>query len=336
MVKKYILSHLSSTFFSIFIPLFTIASVIFLVKISSYTTIITLNSYEMFKLYLFSLPQLLFFTLPITFVVSVTMTLYKLSQDNELLVLFSLGKSPIDILKMILSSAILLSIILLFNYIYAMPYIKNISENFIQYKKAEAKFNISASEFGHNFGDWMLFIKESDGHRFKDIVLYNKELQNDIIIKADDAVLINDSGYLKLELNSGISYSKDKNELKAAMFQKAHINDKMKSDENRFTTINNYWNSDERSDYKTEKIISQTLISIFPLISLFLIFAMGIVHSRNQKRWIYLWIFISITIYYTIISTAQTMHNFNAIWIVSLLWLAIGYGFYRVLVGRRF
>ena len=98
-LQKYILSNLSTLFISIFMPLFAIASVIFSIKLATYTAVIQLSLYDMAKLYLFVLPEILFFTLPISFFVAATLSLFKLSNDNEIVVLFSLGIKPGFIIK---------------------------------------------------------------------------------------------------------------------------------------------------------------------------------------------------------------------------------------------
>ena len=77
-LKGYLLSNFSQIYFSIFLPLFVIASVIMLVKIAAFTSVIQLSFFEMVKLYLFMLPELLFYTLPVTFFISAVMTVSKL------------------------------------------------------------------------------------------------------------------------------------------------------------------------------------------------------------------------------------------------------------------
>ena len=185
-LRRYIFSHLNVLFFSIFIPLFTIASVIFMIKLATFTAIIQLNIGEMGKLYLFVLPELLFYTLPIAFVVASALTLYRLSNDNEMVVVFSLGVSPVFLIRVLALPAVLLSLILLIDFMFVTPYIKSISKNFLTHKKAEAKFNLSASEFGHNFGDWMLFINKSDSNArtYGDVVLFNKNLKEEVLLSS--------------------------------------------------------------------------------------------------------------------------------------------------------
>jgi hypothetical protein len=86
--SEYIIDNFTVSFLSIFLPLFSIASVIFLIKLATYTAIIHLSIWEMIKLYIFVLPEILFFTLPLTFFIAATLTLFKLSNDNEMIVFF--------------------------------------------------------------------------------------------------------------------------------------------------------------------------------------------------------------------------------------------------------
>jgi len=84
-LQKYIKDSLSVLFLSIFLPLFSIASLVFLIKLATYTAIIQLSLWEMAKLFFFIVPELLFYTLPLSFFIAATLTLFKLSNDNEIL-----------------------------------------------------------------------------------------------------------------------------------------------------------------------------------------------------------------------------------------------------------
>jgi len=81
-LQNYIKQSLSLIFLSIFLPLFSIASIVFLIKLATYTAVIQLSILEMGKLFLFMLPELLFYTLPISFFVAITLALFKLSNEN--------------------------------------------------------------------------------------------------------------------------------------------------------------------------------------------------------------------------------------------------------------
>ncbi|MGE4473340.1 MAG: LptF/LptG family permease [Sulfuricurvum sp.] len=337
-LRFYITNHLSILFFSIFLPLFAIASVIFMIKLATYTSMIQLSIAEMGELYLFVLPELFFYTLPIAFVVGAALTLYRLSNDNEMVVVFSLGISPSFVMRILAKPAIILSLMLLVDYLVVTPYIKIISSNFVDHKRSEARFNLSASEFGHSFGDWMLFINKSDQekNRFEDVVLFNKSLKDEIIITAKNADLLNHQGVLQLQLKEGQSYSYDNETLKEMLFKTAYINDVLESSDTVYKNLIDYWTNDDMRKRKDQRLSTNTLLSLFPVLSLFLIMALGVVHARHQKRWIYLWLFLAIIVFYAASYLLQQKLGFHTIWVVALGWLIFTYGFYKRLVGSRF
>jgi len=337
-LRHYILSHLSILFFSIFLPLFAIASVIFLIKLATYTAVIQLSLLEMGKLYLFVIPELLFYTLPIAFVVGGALALYRLSNDNEMVVVFSLGISPSFVGRVLAVPALFLTLLLFINFIVVIPYIKVISGNFLEKKRAEAKFNLSASEFGHHFGEWMLFINKSDqdSRVFEDVVLFNKDMKDEILIKSDKAELINKNGVLQLKLSDGESYSYSDKLLKTMLFKTGYINDKMASDPTIYRDTLDFWTNEIERGKKDRLLITNTLLSLFPLLSVFLMVALGVVHARHQKRWIYLWLFLSIVGFYAAAIMTQKWLAFHTIWIVALIWFILSYSFYKRLVGSRF
>ncbi|HEX5622989.1 MAG TPA: LptF/LptG family permease [Sulfuricurvum sp.] len=337
-LNHYIFSHLNVLFFSIFIPLFTIASVIFMIKIATLTAVITLNGTEMLKLYLFSLPELLFYTLPIAFFVAAALTFFRLSNDNEMVVVFSLGITPRYLARVLMLPAFLLTILLLMDYLLVTPYIKNISKTFKEAKKSEARFNLTASEFGHSFGDWMLFINKSDAQSrtYGGVVLFNKEMKEEVLITSNTAELQNNNGALQLKLNNGEGYTYDNETFKHMKFKTLKINDKINRNELVFNGIVDYWTNAKEAEYKKKLLITNTLLSLFPILSIFLIIALGVVHARHQKRWIYLWLFVAIVSFYATTMLIQKWLGFWTVPAVAVVWLLVSYLFYRRLVGNRF
>jgi lipopolysaccharide export system permease protein len=337
-LRHYIFAQLNILFFSIFIPLFVIASVIFMIKLATYTSIIQLTVGEMGKLYLFVLPELLFYTLPISFIVAATLSLYRLSNDNEMVVVFSLGISPAFLVRILSLPAFLLALVLLSDFLIVTPYIKSISKNFLAQKKAEAKFNLSASEFGHNFGDWMLFISKSDNNdrTYGDVVLFNKNLKEEVLLIATQAELKNHQGNLQLQLHNGEGYTYNDEDFKRMQYKTLSINDMITNDNSLYTNTFEYWTSPIDHEYRKNLLITNTLLSLFPLLSLFIIVGLGVVHARHQKRWIYLWLFVTIILFYSSAILIGRMIDYHAIWVVALAWLVVTYFIYRQLVGNRF
>ncbi len=336
-LKKYLISNLSVIFLSIFLPLFAIASVIFLIKLATFTAVIKLTLWEMTKLYIFVLPELLFYTLPITFFVSATLALFKLSNDNEIVVIFALGIHPKLLLQTLLKPALILTTLLFFNFLIIFPHAKVLSKNFVSYKKSEAKLNLSASEFGHKFGDWLLYIggQNSDG-TYSDIFLFNKNQKEEILIGAKKAEVINNDGLLRLKLSQGEGYSYSAESFSQINFETMFINDTMKTELTTYRNAYEYWTSSHRAKQKKRMLITSTLLSLFPLLSLFLIASMGIVHARHQKTRVYLYLFISTILYYGAALGLQKVLSYYTIPIVTIIWTVTTYIIYRKNIVARF
>lgn len=336
-LQNYIKKSLSILFLSIFLPLFSIASIVFLIKMATYTAIIQLSLFEMSKLFFFMLPELLFYTLPISFFVAAALTLFKFSNDNEIIVLFALGIHPKFILKTLFTPALFLSILLLFNFFILFPHAKTLSSNFISYKKSEAKFNLSASEFGHKFGEWLLYIGEekSDG-TYSQVILFNKKQEEEVLIGAQKAEIINDSGILRLKLTSGEGYSYSEEKFTQIDFKTMYINDTMKTNLDKYQAPMDYWFPKEQSAKIEKKLITNILFSLFPLLSLFLIASIGIVHVRHQKGKIYLFLFLGITIYYALAISLQLVLFAYTIPVLVFGWLLATYIIYKRTIVAKF
>jgi len=336
-IQKYILSNLSTLFISIFMPLFSIASIIFLIKLATYTAVIQLSILDMTKLYIFVLPEILFYTLPVTFFIAATLSLFKLSNDNEIVVLFSLGIKPAFIIKTLLKPAMLLSLVLFVDFLVLFPHATVVADNFKEYKKSEAKFNLSASEFGHSFGDWLLYLgKENIDGSYSQVFLFNKKKKEEILLAAKKAEIINDSGILRLKLIDGEGYSYSKENFSQINFKTMFINDTMETDMTVYRKPLEYWLSDDRRESKRHMLITDTLLSLFPVITLFLVATIGIVHVRHQKSRVYLYMFLGIIIFYGATIGLQGLLGFYTISIVTLMWTAITYIFYRKQIVNRF
>lgn len=335
-LKKYIRDSLSIIFLSIFLPLFAIASIVFLIKLATVTAVIQLSILEMAKLFLFMLPELLFYTLPISFFIALTLTLFKLSNDNEIIVLFALGIRPKFILRTLFKPALFLSIILLVDFFVLFPHAKVLSSNFISYKKSEAKFNLSASEFGHKFGDWLLYIgKDNLNETYSDVVLFNKKQNEEIFVEAKKAEIINENGVLRLKLSNGEGYGYSKEKFSQINFNTMYINDTMKADLDKYQTPLEYW-FEEDSKKKKKMFTVNVLFSLFPLLSLFLVLSIGVVHARHQKAKIYLFMFLGIVTYYALAVGVQIVVSYFAIALLPILWLGATYTVYKKTIVAKF
>ena len=328
-------------FFSIFLPLFSIASVVFLIKMAHITSVIQLTFFELIKLYLFTVPELLFYTLPITFFIAGVLSLHRLSTDNEMIVFFSLGINPGFLARIFMRLGLLLSMLLAFDFFIMFPHTKNIAKNFINFKKSEAQFNLSASEYGNKFGDWLLYIgKDNQDGTYSDIVLFKKETstdkedQEEIFITAKEASIINQNGILKLLLHQGEGDTYTPDTLSQITFETMRINNALKDSEITYLDPFDYWLDPEEG--RTYKLYRNILLSLFPLLSAFIILSIGIVHTRQHAGFIYLYIFFTLVVYYGLSIGLGKMLTVNMVAGIIAAWLFLTFLIYRQKVLARF
>ncbi|MBP5778868.1 MAG: LptF/LptG family permease, partial [Campylobacter sp.] len=112
--RKYLFSNFVSSFASLFSTLFIIMSIVFFLQIARITSFIEINFAELIKLYLFMLPRILIFTVPIAFFVALTLALFRLSKENETIVIFTIGYETRKIASFFFFVAFIISAFLLF------------------------------------------------------------------------------------------------------------------------------------------------------------------------------------------------------------------------------
>lgn len=335
-LKGYLLSNFSQIYFSIFLPLYVIASVIMLIKIAAFTSVIQLSLVEMIKLYLFLLPELLFYTLPITFFISAVMTVAKLSFDYEMIVIFSLGIKPSSILRFFAKLAIYQSALLILLFFILAPHTKNLYKNFLKVKASEAKFNIEASEYGHKFGDWLIFVgQDHDDGQFSDVILFNRQKTEETLIVAKNADVVSKQGVLKLQLEQGKGFKYSQDSLSQMSYRKMFINDTSIADTAEYKNTLQYWLNPDKRDKMMEKFSINMLVALFPLLTFFLAPAIGIINARHQKGYTYAYLFLVVLIYYGATFTlAKSLYLYTIPLIAITTLFIVGYLYYHRVVKR--
>lgn len=320
-----------------FLPLFAIATVILFIKIATYTAIIQLSISEMLELYLFYLPQIIFYTLPITFFVATALSLFRLSTENEIIVLFSLGIKPTFLLKILLKPALFLSSILLITFVLIIPHTKNLTTNFMAFKKGEVKFNLTASEFGNRFGKWLLYIgaNNADGS-YSDVFLFNKKQTEESLISAKKAEIVNDNGILQLKLFYGQGYAYSNKSFSQINFKTMVINNTTHTEFESAKTPMEYWKEYKTNKSRKANFITDFLLSLFPVLTILLAAAIGIEHARHGKPKIYLYLFLTILLYYGATIGLEKVIGFYTIPSVIIASLTGSYLLYKKKIARRF
>lgn len=337
LLKKYLLLNYSETFFPIFLTLYTITSIIFLVKIASLTSIIQINFLELLELYSYSVPKILFYTLPISVFVSLVLTLSKLSSEYELIVITSFGLNPIKILKLIFPTILLSAILLLLLSLVLMPKADYMKETFLQTKKTEAQFNIKASEYGQAFGKWLIYVNEEDKGNYEDIVLFQQENQTDTFIISKYATMNNDGSSLSLNLDIGKAL-KITDKINQIDFKKMIINNELKSTLN-INTLDDlilYWKNMSNDKSKEAEFSFAILSSIFPLLSILFIIYIGYYNPRYQKNHSTLLAIALTTIFLILSHRASKEFGLITLAFIPTFWIMISLFIYKFKVKPHY
>jgi len=336
-IKGFISSNFAKAFLTIFLPFFLIISLVFLVKISSLTNQIEISFLELLKLYAFSTPEIMFYTLPLSFVVALANLLMKLSQSNELIALYALGLNANSIVKKLLLLGVLFSGLLLVLSFLAMPLSKQYYKSLKATKKSEAKLNIVPGKLGQKFGDYYIYIKEKKEEAFHDIVIYNRtQKDQEQFFSSQEGHLNKTYGVTSLELIDGYGYTYTKDRLQQAKYQHLEVYDSSRQKPYNFEEILSYW-SQVRSDTKLmSKMLFFISISLIPLLSVYMVAAFTMINPRYQSNRSFLVIFGVVFLFYFIASLMRKFGSLPLLLVTSITLTLIGYYLFRRRVARYF
>ena len=324
--KNHILKVYSQTFYPLFFTLYTITSIIYLVKIATLTSVIQVNFYELLQLYSFTIPTILFYTLPITIFISLVLTISKLSSEYELIVITSFGLNPLKILQKLLPTILISSIFLLINNLALMPKADYMRKIFLKTKEKEAQFNIKASQYGQQFGKWLIYEdKEKDGI-YQNIVLYQQEKNIDNVIVAKKATINNNGVNLSLNLTDGKAIKIDK-KISQINFKKMIINNDLKytTDITSFDDLILYWKNRQQNDPDMSYFTFSVLSALLPILSIFLILSFGFYNPRYDKNKATIYS-IAATILFMILSKQLSKEfGYVVLYIFPLIWIGFSY-----------
>lgn len=336
-IRRYISSNFTKSFLTIFLPIYLIVSLVFLIQISSLTAKINLTFYELLKLYVLSLPEIVFYTLPISFIAALSNVLGRLSQDNELIALHALGVNARSILKGFFLLALLFSLLLLAVSFITMPLGVQAFNAFKTEKRAEASFNIIPGKIGQKFGDFYIYVKDKNDNSFHNLVIYNQTNEGEEqFFSSQNGELLREEGTMLLKLTDGYGYTYTEEKLQEAQYKELKVYDQNREEGFEFHTIQSYWARAIIDEKRMHKALFNLFISLIPLLSVYLIAAFTIINPRYQKNHTMLTTFVVIFILYLIASAFQKNGNLILLLIIStLLWL-VGRWLFKKRVLRYF
>jgi lipopolysaccharide export system permease protein len=306
------------------------------------TSVIEITFLELGKLYMYMLPQILLFTIPIGFFIALSLTLFKLSKENESIVLFTLGFSPKRIALFFGFIAFIVSALLMVTALVFIPLSRQLNENFVDFKRSQAVINIKATEFGQRFSDWLVFIEgesiQDNEKQYNNIIMFSpaQEKKNEQLILSEQAILYNDGGQLQLSLHDGNAYELFTDSLHEVSFKTMIINTHQMGRVEKVESILDYWKPIQKNPKRAKNFSLYTLIALFPLATFLFSLSMGIVTYRYQRGGIYGMIFGILFAYFAAIMLVSKSIPILGIGIVFSLFFILSIGMFRNKIVRRF
>jgi len=335
--RAYISSNFTKAFLTIFLPFFLIISLVYLVKISSLTSQIQITFGELMMLYLYSVPDIIFYTLPISFVASLANVLIKLSTDNELIALYALGLESKKVLQSLRLLGFLFSILLLTISFLGMPLSKQFYSSFKETKKAEAKLNIVAGKLGQKFGEYYVYVKDKQDNDFHNIVIYNRTDKNDEqFFAAKKGNLLKKENITSFLLTDGYGYTYSKDKLQQAKYQTLEVFDKVKKNNFHFQGILDFWEQAKKDKGKLHKLLFYIFVSLIPLISVYLVAAFTMINPRYQSHNTFVVIFATVLLFYALASSLQKWGSFPMLFAAIIFTSVLGRWLFHKRVVRYF
>ena len=336
-ISRYISKNFQSSFFTIFLPLFFIGSLVFIIKISSLTASIQISFVEMMQLFSYNLPSIFFYTLPISFLVAIVMTLLRLSNDNELMALFALGTNAKFILYRLYFIATLFSIILLILSLGLMPKTEQQFKAFKHEKTSQAQLNITPSRLGQKFGDLFIYVKSKEGNTMKDIVIYNKDKEHsDQLFIAKRANFENKDSVVTLTLKDGSGYTFSQDAVKEIQYENMQVFQNLNSDAFTYNNIVEYWIKLSLKPNKRSKIFFFIFTSLIPLMALAIITSFSIINPRYQKNYAYHILGLTTIGLYGTATALKTNGTIPLLLLSIVLFFSLGLFLYKRYVLRFF
>jgi lipopolysaccharide export system permease protein len=336
-VSSYISGNFVKAFLTIFLPFFLIISLVYLVKIAALTSKIQITFGELLQLFSYSVPDIVFYTLPLSFIAALANILVKLSQDNELIALYALGLKAHKVLRSLVILSILFSLLLTSISFLAMPLSKQFYKSFKSDKKAEAKLNIVAGELGQKFGEYYIYVKDKKEKILNDVVIYNRTDQNsEQFFAAKTGQLNNSKVVSSLKLNDGYGYTYAPLKLQQARYKSLEIYDGIQKKPYSFVDIITHWGRASTEPKIMHRVLFFVFVSLIPLLSIYLVASFTMINPRYQEdRSFFVMFIVSLSLY--MIASALEKWGTPLLLIFSILaTMILGYTLFKIRVAKYF
>ncbi len=329
-LKAYILSNFTKSFITLFVPFFIIMSLIYIINISKLSSKMVITSKDFMILYTYVLPDIIFVTLPLAFLGAIINMLSNLSENNELIAIFSIGYTPKKILSYLIILTILFTLIVSTLSLFITPYTTQKMQNYRNRLIYESNLKVLPKKLSQSFGNHHIFIDENKNGKFKNITMFTKQGNNSQILLAKSGFIKNDlnsSSYLNL--NNGLLYRYKKDGFTIIDYKNLKLFNNSKYLSNKILDTKDYWLKHKG------KLYYYILISLSPILLLLFYFSLAIFNPRYQRNKASISIIISILMIYIPAIIARKIDNIYTLTAIIIFWITISiFLFYKNILKR--
>ncbi len=330
MAKGYILKNFLKSFFALFVPFFIIILISYIIKLSTITAKLNLEFFDFLMMLLYIMPKIFFVTLPLTFIAAVINTFAKLSNENEILTLFSLGYKPNKLIRYFFLLTLLYSILLLLIAVFIVPLSEQKMDNFKNKKIYEAKLKIVPKKLHQSFGKAHIFIDRNDNGIFKHVTLFQKENKKTLQILLAKSGSLQKEKRAYLNLNNGSLYKYVDNRFQIVYYKNMKIYNDKRFYQKKILPPLKYWKK------KKGGLLFNILISLSPLIFLPALIALGIYNPRYEKNLSSFYIFGVVLVIYLPALLVNKNGNIALFGIILTLWTLLSFFIYYKKLLKRY
>jgi len=178
-----------------------------LIKIADLVINKGVDIYNVFKLFLFMIPYLLTYTLPIAALAAVLLALGRLAGDNEIVAIRSSGINPFTMILPLLIVGVILSLVLVIFNDRVIPYAHFASrKTLIEVGVKNPAAALEPGVFINSFKDYVLFIYRIEKNKLINIRIYEPregKPTRTIVAKYGEFIVVPESNMVKLKLIDG-------------------------------------------------------------------------------------------------------------------------------------
>ena len=297
--RRYLLETFTKTYLVVFLPFLLIVSLIFLIQLSILSSKVNIGFAELGQLFGYMLPEIFFYTIPLSLIAAVANTFTRLSDDNELIALFSLGHSPGRLLRILLPTMTLFSALLVVLSLLLYPQMKQKLRHFKRQKIAEATLKIAPNKLSQSFGDFHVFVEGKAGkNAYENMVLFNSgEKGRYQLFIARRAKIDHDSRSVQLRLYEGTAETSTPKKIESVSYRELRMYQYPKTAAASMKTSWEYWAEAARSKKRRGKLLFLLFVSLSPLLGYSIAAALSFYNPRYQRgmaAWVILIVALSV------------------------------------------